>query len=126
MRAAPVETVYVRQLSNCHLPMRITDEAKPSDAPGASAAKWEPPSGKGGWNRAAGLGVVAEGLAAQQFFHSQSLANSAANDYTANGYYKAADLASISSAKTAHTNSTIFTAVGAGLIVVGGVLFFVF
>lgn len=127
VRAAPVETVYVRQLSNCRLPVRVTDELKLADAPGPSAAKCGTiHPGRVVAIVAAGLGVVAEGLAAQQFFHSQSLANSAANDYTANGYYKAADLASISSAKTAHTNSTIFTAVGAGLIVVGGVLFFAF
>jgi tetratricopeptide (TPR) repeat protein len=116
--------VYVRQTKDGAIALTVQGESKPGDAPAPSAelVKQGPSAIRIAGIVAASLGAVAEGIAFQQYAHSQSLANGAADSYSANGYYKPADVAAVGSAKSAHSNSTILAAVGAGLLVAGAVL----
>jgi hypothetical protein len=75
----------------------------------------------------AGLGVVALGVGGQQALHSKSLANDATADFNANGgYYQPGQLGTATGVGSAKTNAVILTAVGAGLIALGGILYFAF
>ncbi len=121
------DTIYVRQTADGGIPVMLKSELKPGDIPAPSIEfrNGMKPTRVVGLV-SAGLGVIAGAVAIQQFSHSQSLANQAANDYANNGYYKPSDVTSISSARTAHTTSIALSAVGAGLVVLGGVLYFAF
>lgn len=75
----------------------------------------------------ASLGVVALGVGGQQALHSKSLANDATADYNANGgYYQPGQLGTATGVGSAKTNAVILTAVGAGLIALGAILYFTF
>ena len=122
------DTIYVRQTEDGGIPVMLKSELKPNEVPGPSREF------KGGTKAtkivgivSAGLGVVALGVAGQQALHSKSLANDAQADLTANGgYYQPGQLNTATGVASAKSNATIFTAVGAGLIVLGAVLFFAF
>jgi hypothetical protein len=75
----------------------------------------------------ASLGVVALGVGGQQALHSKSLADDATANYNANGgYYQPGQLGTATGVGSAKTNAVILTAVGAGLIALGGILYFAF
>jgi len=121
------DVIYVRQTADGGIPIILKSDLRPGDVPPPSVevrAGTKPTKVVG--LISAGLGIIAEGIAMQQFAHSNALANEAANNYTANGYYQQADLNRVSSARSAHTTSVVLTGVGAGLIVLGGVLYFAF
>jgi hypothetical protein len=122
VRRNQAETIYVRQTADGVVRALVKSELNPNEVPGPSKdlkAGTKPLTTIG--IVAASLGVVAEGVAIQQYAHSQSLASGAADSYAANGYYKQADIAAVGSAKSAHANSTVLGALGAALIVAGAI-----
>ena len=127
LRRGGKETVHVRQLADGGIPLSLASAMQKGAVPAKSVevagGKWTKPVGI----VVAGLGVVAAGFGAQQYFHAKGLTDDTNKAFAANGgYLKPADLPNVSSAKTANSNSKIAYAVGAGLVVVGALFVFVF
>ena len=91
-----------------------------------------PPAPRRRWTRtagyvAAGVGIVAAGIAVAEGVHSRSMLNQAENGYRANGnVYRPADLSSLESGNSAARAANVLFAAGGVLIASGLLLAFAF
>jgi hypothetical protein len=125
--------LYARQSEDGGLRLMGANEAaKGPDGKPKITASMQTRLGGSSWTKPTGyvlmgLAIIAAGFGGYEQLHAKKLVNDTNAAYDANGgFLKQADLANVSSAKSATTVSRIGFAAGAGLAVAGAVLVFAF